>query len=146
MQAGVSNVVVTVAVACSLAALGCGPSIVGRACDASDPCPTNFVCAPAHDGVDRCMRTCSLTETVCNDGTVCLPLATTGSGACYLGGNVGIGGRCASDLDCTRTAICIGAGSVTECRVGCNLDGTHMCSGALACQPASGGSGYCASM
>lgn len=133
------------ALALQVSASGCGPSVVGRACDSTDPCPTNFVCAPAHDGVARCMRSCDLTETVCSDGTVCLPLASGSGGACYLGGNVAIGASCASDLDCTRTAICIHAGSLSECRVGCNLDGTHACNGGFACQPTSGlTAGYCA--
>lgn len=133
--------------AASLTAVaGCGPSVVGRACESTDPCPTNFVCAPAHDGVDRCMRTCSLTETVCSDGTVCLPLSGTGGGACYLGGNIAIGAACSSDLDCTRTAICIHAGALSECRVGCNIDGTHECNGSLSCQRTNGSAGYCASM
>jgi hypothetical protein len=126
-----------------LAAPGCGPSIVGRACDSTDPCPVHFTCAPAHDGTNRCMRECSLNETVCSDGTVCLPIGSSSmGGACYLGGNVGIGGDCSSDLDCTRTAICLHAGAVAQCRVGCNVDGTHGCSGGFVCLPAVG-AGYC---
>lgn len=125
-------------------AVGCGPSVVGRACDSTDPCPTHFACALAHDGVARCMRECSLSETVCTDGTACLPLGSSGGGACYLGGNVAVGGTCMSDLDCTRTAICITSGSQHECRVGCNRDGTHDCAGGFACQPTLGLAGFCA--
>ena len=130
----------------SLAAVaGCGPSVIGRACDSSNPCPTHYTCANDHDGNARCMRECALDETVCTDGTACLPIgASSLGGACYLGGNVGVGQACTSDLDCTRTAICIRSGSVSECRVGCNRDGTHGCSGGFACQPTTGSAGFCA--
>ena len=128
-------------------AFGCGPSVVGRACDSCDPCPANFACAAAHDGTTRCMRECNLSETVCSDGTVCLPLGGSPmGGACYLGGNVGFGQACTGDLDCTRTAICVSnpATGATQCIVACNLDGTHACSGGLTCQPTSGSTaGYC---
>ena len=144
--------VFVVAFSISMLAIGCGPSVVGRACDSTDPCPANFTCAPAHDGTTRCMRECdiSLHETVCSDGTLCLPIGSSAmGGACYLGGNVGIGHSCTSDLDCTRTALCLHnpATGMAECRVGCNLDGTHNCVGGLFCQPtASTSDGFCASM
>ncbi len=135
--------VLLASIATLAAVAGCGPSVVGRPCDSTDPCPDHFVCAQAHDGVNRCMRTCSLDETVCSDGTACLPLAVSG-GACYLGGNVSVGGTCTSDLDCTRTAICIHSGSIAQCRIGCNLDGTHDCAGGFFCQPTVGNvSGFC---
>lgn len=125
-------------------AMGCGPSITGRACDASDPCPTHFACVPAHDGVTRCMRECDLSETVCQDGTVCLPLGGSTGFACYLGGNTPVGGTCTSDLDCTRDALCVHAGSLAQCFIGCNLDGTHRCNGGFACLPLAGGrDGFC---
>jgi hypothetical protein len=94
------------------------------------------------------MRECALDETVCSDGTICLPIgSSTLGGACYLGGNVGIGQSCSTDLDCTRTALCLHSGSVAECRVGCNLDGTHGCNGGFFCQPTTGmTAGFCASM
>jgi hypothetical protein len=142
------RVVLVLALALSTIVFGCGPSVTGRACDSTDPCPNHFVCAPAFDGVDRCMSTCSLNppETVCHDGTVCLPITAT-EGACYLGGNVAIRGTCMSDLDCTRTAICVGTtGSTGQCFVGCNFDGTHDCTGGFFCQHTSGSSGYCGNM
>jgi hypothetical protein len=128
---------------------GCGPSVVGRPCDSTDPCPAHFTCAMAHDGTNRCMRDCALDETVCSDGTACLPIGSSSlGGACYLGGNAGVGQSCTNDLDCTRTAICIGSstapGAPRECRVGCNIDGTHGCNGGFFCQPTTTNAGFCA--
>lgn len=89
------------------------------------------------------MADCSLTETVCRDGTACLPLASGSGGACYLGGNVPIGSACTSDLDCTRTGICIHGSTQAKCLIGCNLDGTHACGGGQPCLPTTGSAGYC---
>lgn len=132
--------------ALAIGAIGCGQSIAGRACSASDPCPDEYACAPAHDGTPRCMRTCTLDETVCSDGKVCLPLSSGGGGACYLGGNVAIGQPCTSDLDCTRTALCLHSSLSADaiCLQGCNVDGTYACPNSQPCLPAIGGAGYCA--
>ena len=127
-------------------ASGCGRAVAGRACDSTAPCPDDYVCAPARDGANRCMVTCSLTETVCHDGSACLPLGGS-MGACYLGGERAINDTCTTDLDCTRTAICVHGYAPnhstprTLCLRGCNIDGTFDCGGGVPCV----GSGYCAS-
>ena len=94
------------------------------------------------------MRECrpSPTQTVCSDGTICIGTGSSSmGGACYLGGNIAIGSPCTSTLDCTRTALCLSAGAVSECRVGCNLDGTHGCNAGFFCQPTAGSAaGFCA--
>jgi hypothetical protein len=119
-------------------AAGCGKSVSGMPCDTSTPCPAHYACALAHDRTTRCMAECDFsTQTVCRDGDICLPLAGSSTGAaCYLGGNVPIGGTCSSDLDCTRTALCVSSGGTTPqmlCFEGCNLDGSHPCNGGAAC-------------
>ena len=93
------------------------------------------------------MRSCDMSRvTVCNDGTACLPLDGSGTGACYLGGSVPIGQSCMYDTDCTRTAICVSGSFSSECVVGCNADGTHPCSSGFSCLPTAGSAHYCATM
>jgi hypothetical protein len=125
---------------------GCsGHSVAGRPC-ASSGCPVDYVCAYAFDGVARCMASCTINETVCHDGSRCLPLQPGPTHACYLGGNVPIGQTCMTDLDCTRTGICLQSASTgqTACFVGCNLDGSYACSGGHPCMPTlDGNNGYC---
>lgn len=127
-------------------AAGCGQSISGMPCDTSMLCPAHYACAIAHDGTTRCMAECSpATQTVCRDGDICLRLGSSSTGgACYLGGNVGIGGSCTSDLDCTRTALCVTSGFSGQrlCLEGCNLDGSHPCNDGSACLSGAG-FGFC---
>jgi hypothetical protein len=135
-------------VSCVIA--GCHGSVAGRLCDRS-ACPANFECVVAGDGMYRCMQSCSLNETVCTDGSACLPvMGPTGtmSSVCYLGGMTAIGQPCTAIGDCTRTGVCIQSQTTgqTACFVGCNLDGSHMCPGGGACQPTIGNTeGFCAS-
>lgn len=134
------------ALAVALPGWGCGQSVVGQPCSASDPCPANFDCAPDRTGELRCAYVCEFgVDTICVDGSVCLPIGSMGD-ACYAGGTAGIGGDCSSHLDCVRGAICLqvtGATISPRCYRGCNYGETNTCPGSAYCSPASGGSGYC---
>ena len=124
---------------------GCTGHTAGRECGASG-CPIDYECVYASDGVARCMASCTINETVCDDGSACLPLQPGPTHVCYLGGNVAIGQACTSALDCTHTGVClrVGTSGQAACFVGCNLDGTHACSGGYPCMPTSdGNTGYC---
>lgn len=114
-------------------------------CDSTSPCPEHYLCARAFDGTGRCMHECSPnSQTVCNDGRVCALVLGSGTGACYLGGNVAVGGACASTLDCARGGLCVDrlADGAQVCMEGCNLDGSHPCLDGTACL-AFGGAGFC---
>jgi hypothetical protein len=133
----------TLSLAAALAA-GCGQSITGMPCDPTAPCPDHWVCALAHDGIGRCMHECDTTQTVCNDGRVCAYVIGTGTGACYLGGNVGVGQTCTTTLDCARGGLCVDrfADGALVCMEGCNLDGSRPCLDGSACL-GFGGDGFC---
>jgi hypothetical protein len=134
------------ALAAALPGLGCGQSVVGMPCSASDPCPNNFDCGIDGDRELVCARVCDLsTETVCDDGGTCLPVGSMGS-ICYAGGAVGIGGTCEGDLDCTHGAICLGVVGTTRpprCFRGCNYGEPNTCPGSSHCSPSTNGGGYC---
>jgi hypothetical protein len=116
----------------------------GRACSASVACPVDYTCVYAHDGSTVCMQGCTINETVCMDGSACLPLNPGPTHACYLGGDIAIGDPCSSALDCVRTGICVGTVASATCFLGCNLDGTVTCPGGATCMPtADGNNGFC---
>lgn len=132
----------------ALAALGIGcksgGSNSGRGCSAHLACPYGFTCVYAHDGTTQCMEGCTINETVCMDGSACLPLNPGPTHVCYLGGDVMIGDACTSALDCVRSGICVGTTASATCMLGCNLDGTVSCPGGATCTAtADGNRGFC---
>jgi hypothetical protein len=122
MGARQSAVVITVVLA------ACASSAEGLACGATSPCPESYVCAAGEQATFRCMLACDLTETVCSNGAICLPIAPGGGGACFLGGLGDHQARCGLDLDCGRGDVCVetpGLGSY--CWYGCNRDHPTTC-------------------
>jgi hypothetical protein len=128
---------------------GCGQGVTGRACVlGSTTCPSGWECAGPPGGPTHCEQDCSLSETVCHDGSFCIANgASPMGGVCYLGGTTPIGQPCTDNTDCVRTGICIRSaiGGQAACFVGCNIDGTHGCPNGGTCQPTTGTAGYCTS-
>ena len=145
MRACIKRPALVTIVAIVLAA--CASSPEGTPCDSMSPCPPSFVCAMDYHGVTRCMLPCDLTETVCSNGEICLPVAVGGGGACYLGGPRLHQALCNQDLDCDRGDVCVRLGGLDPfCWYGCNLDHTSSCPVAGSqCTPSSPGSiiAYC---
>jgi hypothetical protein len=125
---------------------GCGRSVVGMPCSAAEPCPSNFDCAPTHDGSMRCAFACDYgAETICSDGSLCLPIGSIGD-ACYAGGTTSVGSVCSNDFDCVHGALCLtilGAPGGGHCFRACNYGEPNTCPGSGRCSPATGGGGYC---
>ncbi len=149
MRISLHHVLLLVIASGSALALSCkGPSM-GRGCGPHSPCPFAYACVVALDGTDQCMAGCTINETICDDGSACLPLQPGPTHVCYVGGDVAIGEACTNVAQCVHTGVCLhmagdpaGAG---RCYVGCNLDGTSVaCTGGSTCvATADGNSGFC---
>ncbi len=88
------------------------PSEVGEECRGPRDCVEDALCIGTADDRFVCMAKCTDTYSICDDGSVCLPVMTQSAAICYIGGSAEKEAACASNLDCAtglhRRRMCRG--------------------------------------
>jgi hypothetical protein len=117
-----------------------GDGDLGEACGGDDgPCAFGLVCVTREDA-SRCLETCDPAVGFCADGTLCFHAFVPDGGICWLGGETGPGGACASDLDCIGGHVCVSHVGDAACRPACAPGGGEPeCAEGTTCHAIDGG-------
>jgi hypothetical protein len=118
------------------------PSEVGEECRGPRDCVEDALCIGTADDRFVCMAKCTDTYSICDDGSVCLPVMTQSAAICYIGGSAEKEAACASNLDCATGLLCFGSGAEFYCREACTGD---ECAEGDYCLELSTGAGLCRS-
>lgn len=116
----------------------CAKSGLGDACVDDTNCNEGFVCIAAGEDAGRCMRACTEGTRLCGDGLVCMTFGERH--ACFLGGDVGFGEACTTNLSCEAGTVC--PSSVGFCEQACALE-LNVCQLVESCIEDAEVGGYC---
>ncbi len=104
------------ALALALAAVGCGGH-TNVVCVTDLDCQSSLICVADPGFAEaRCLKPCEASTRLCDDGSVCLDFA--GGRACYPGGAVAFGERCARTIECEAGTVC--PASLGRCAQACD--------------------------
>jgi hypothetical protein len=116
---------------------------VGESCTGPGQCVEGASCIGTDSGTYECMAHCEGPWSICEDGSVCTPVAT-GEPICYTGGSLEHGGQCNSNLACGSGLLCVGLPDRPHhCLEACHTE-TGGCGEHRLCrQFGDAGKGYC---
>lgn len=116
---------------------------VGESCTGPGQCIDGAECIGTVEGDYECMANCGEAWSLCEDGSVCTPIAN-GQPICYTGGNTSRTGSCRSNLGCESGLLCVGVPNQTyHCLEACH-DASGGCGDHRLCrQFGDAGKGYC---
>lgn len=118
------------------------PRAIGEECRGPRDCVQEALCIGTDDERFVCMAKCDQTYSICDDGSICLPVMTQNAAICYTGGTRPALSECGSNLDCAPGQLCFGAAADFYCRQACATD---ECDDADYCLELSTGAGLCRS-
>lgn len=116
----------------------------GEACSTSNACATGLSCVNDAAGAPRCMRQCTRGSAVCDDGSACIDLTTSGA-VCWLGGATALGSPCSGGTQCARGGVCVSASSGADptCEQACLPPSAEYCAAGESCVATTSGGGFC---
>lgn len=117
---------------------------IGEQCQVPADCSERAACVSRGTGQFVCMETCTERWSICEGGSVCMPLGDGAEAVCYIGGVVSEHERCNSNLDCEAGLLCFGATGKHFCLEACRVGKSNVCSDSDYCRSA-GQKGVCRS-
>lgn len=94
----------------------------GQSCTGPGQCIDGASCIGTDAGAYECMAHCDGAWSICEDGSVCTPVAG-GAPICYTGGSTEHGGQCESNLTCGSGLLCVGVPAQTyHCLEACHTE------------------------